>query len=346
MKTEIDSDTIENLLPSGYISGPGKVEDYMRLFELVNAYALHLTGRVDVVDPELLRVDWEDPKFQPEKSTRWVYAPDGTLVGNIEVWDTANPPVHPWIWACVHPDHVSKGIGTYLITWAEKRAGQSIDRVPADLRFAPRTGFVSQNKPARALLESRGWRYNRSFYRMEITFDGPPQVSPAPAGIVIRPYDPATEFDAVIRTLLDSFRDHFGFVERPFEEEVESFSHHFLKDPLYAPELWFVAMDGSEMAGICINRPEDFEMPENGFVMELGVRRQWRKRGLGTTLLKTAFSALHRLGRKGAALGVDADSLTGALRIYEGAGMHVARQFDNFEMEIRPGREISTQTVE
>lgn len=346
MNAALDTNTIENLLPAGYTSGPGNVEDYKLLFELVNAYALHLTGSVDVVDPELLRVDWEDPKFQPEKSTRWVHAPDGTLVGNVEVWDAANPPVHPWIWGCVHPDHFSKGIGTYLVAWAEQRARQSIDRVPADLRFAPRTGIVSQNKEARALFESRGWEYIRSYYRMETSFDGPPAVPPAPDGIIIRPYDPATEFDAVVHTLLDSFRDHFGFVVRPFEEERESFRHHFLNDPLYTPELWFVAMDGSEMAGICINRPEDYENPENGFVNELGVRRKWRKRGLGTSLLKTAFSAFHRLGRKGAALGVDADSLTGALRIYEGAGMHVARQFDNFEKEIRAGREISTQQID
>ena len=167
-----------------------------------------------------------------------------------------------------------------------------------------------------------------------------------PAGIVIRSYDPATEFDEVVHTLLDAFRDHFGFVERPFEEEREDFRHHFLNDPLYTPELWFVAMDGSEMAGICICRPEDYEKPENGFVNELGVRREWRKRGLGTVLLKTGFAALHQCGRQGAALGVDANSLTGALRIYERAGMHVARQFDNYEKEIRPGREISTQKVD
>ena len=346
MNTALDTNTIENLLPAGYTSGPGNVEDYKLLFELVNAYALHLTGRVDVVDPELLRVDWDDPKFQPEKSTRWVHAPDGTLVGNVEVWDAANPPVHPWIWGCVHPDHFSKGIGTYLVAWAEQRAGQSIDRVSADLRFAPRTGIIAQNKNARELFEARGWTYIRSYYRMETSFDGPPAVPPAPDGIIIRPYDPATEFDAVVHTLLDSFRDHFGFVVRPFEEERESFRHHFLNDPLYTPELWFVAMDGSEMAGICINRPEDYENPENGFVNELGVRRKWRKRGLGTSLLKTAFSAFHCLGRKGAALGVDADSLTGALRLYEGAGMHVARQFDNFEKEIRAGREISTQQID
>lgn len=114
--------------------------------------------------------------------------------------------------------------------------------------------------------------------------------------------------------MIDSFRDHYGFVERPFEDELTSFRHHFLGDPLYDPSLWFVAMDGDEMAGISICRAEDYENPANGFVNELGVRRQWRKRGIASALLKTSFAEFYRRGKRGAALGVDADSLTGALK--------------------------------
>ena len=178
MGTKSEGYTFENILPVGYRTSPGRIEDYKLLFELVNASALDITGSVDVTDPELLRVDWEDPKFNVEKSTRWVYAPDDTLVGTIEVRDAGNPPVHPWIWGCVHPGHLSKGIGSYLIRWAEQRARQSIERVPADLQFAPRTGIVTRNKPAHDLLETHGWSYIRSSYRMETTFDGPPDVPP------------------------------------------------------------------------------------------------------------------------------------------------------------------------
>jgi ribosomal protein S18 acetylase RimI-like enzyme len=72
----------------------------------------------------------------------------------------------------------------------------------------------------------------------------------------------------------------------------------------------------------------------------------WRRKGIAYALLKQSFASFHARGQKRAALGVDADSLTGALRLYEKAGMHVARQFDQFEKELRPGREISTQQVE
>lgn len=45
------------------------------------------------------------------------------------------------------------------------------------------------------------------------------------------------------------------------------------------------------------------------------------------------------------ALYVDAQSLTGASRLYERAGMHVVRQFDQYEKELRAGIEQSTQAL-
>ncbi len=344
--TALLSQTIAPTLPDGYTIRPGNHDDYQIAFDLFNTAALHLTGALDLADPEIIRNDWSDPRFDMQQSTRLVFAPDGSLAGYIEVWDTNNPPVHPWIWASIHPAHFSKGVDAWLLDWAEARAAQSLARVPDGLRFAPRTGLVAQDAGRRALLEATGWSYSRSFYRMEIAFDTPPVAPPAPEGIIIRPYHPETEFEAVVQTFTDSFRDHFGFVEHPPEEELANFRHHFLGDPKYDPSLWLVAMAGNQMAGICICRPEDYENPENGFVNELGVRREFRKCGIGGALLKTVFAEFHRRGRKGAALGVDAGSLTGALKIYEDAGMRPARQFDNYEKELRPGRELATTTLE
>jgi mycothiol synthase len=43
---------------------------------------------------------------------------------------------------------------------------------------------------------------------------------------------------------------------------------------------------------------------------------------------------------------VDAQSLTGATRLYEKAGMYVQRQYATYEKELRPGEDLSTQSVE
>jgi hypothetical protein len=45
-------------------------------------------------------------------------------------------------------------------------------------------------------------------------------------------------------------------------------------------------------------------------------------------------------------LGVDADSLTGATRLYEKAGMHVVRELATYEKELRAGEELARQSVE
>jgi hypothetical protein len=43
---------------------------------------------------------------------------------------------------------------------------------------------------------------------------------------------------------------------------------------------------------------------------------------------------------------VDADNITGALRLYTKAGMRIQRRYDIFEKELRPGRELATLTLE
>jgi ribosomal protein S18 acetylase RimI-like enzyme len=52
---------------------------------------------------------------------------------------------------------------------------------------------------------------------------------------------------------------------------------------------------------------------------------------LGRALLLHAFAELRRRGFRRAGLGVDAESLTGAHKLYESAGMHVEARFDVYE---------------
>jgi GNAT superfamily N-acetyltransferase len=333
-------------LPAGFHARAGSLDDYLLAFELSNAFFMHVSGSVDVNDPELVRLDWQNAGFHPETDLWLVFAPDGRLVGLAEAWMTHLPPVHPWNWVCVHPDYFDRGLWEYLLEWAENRSMSALERVPAGLRFAPHTGTEHTNEYGLRAIQSLGWKYNRSFYRMFTELDAEPLVPPTPDGIVIRTYHPETETEAVYLALVDAFKDHFGFTEQPFESGFAEFKHNLIDEPGYDPNYWFLAMDGDEIAGVCLCRPESMEDATCGFVNELGVRRAWRKRGLGTILLKHAFAAFYVRGQKSAALGVDASSLTGATRLYERAGMRAVRQFDNFEKELRPGREISTQVLE
>jgi len=335
-------------LPTGYTARGGTLEDYKIAFDLLNIHSQHMNGCDDLLDPELLRLDWLNDGFNPVTDLRFVFAPDGSPVAFVECWMNQEPPVHPWIFGSVHPNHWGKGIGSHILTWAEDHSRLVLDKCAPELRVAPRSGAEAHNKHGLALFEGLGWKHIRSFYRMITDLDAQPEVPTLPDGITIRPYDAETELEAVYLTFVDTFKDHFGFIVPPFEKGLKDFKHNLIEEPGYDPRLWFVAMDGpsGEMAGICICRPEDPEDSESGWVNELGVRREWRKRGLGYALLKHAFAAFYADGKKHAGLGVDASSLTGALRLYERAGMRVQRQFNQYEKEFRPGKELAVISLE
>jgi ribosomal protein S18 acetylase RimI-like enzyme len=112
----------------------------------------------------------------------------------------------------------------------------------------------------------------------------------------------------------------------PFEE----WRHVFTSDPRFDPSLWFVVEAGPETAAIALCREHEGESGL-GWINVLGVRKAWRRKGLGRALLLHCFQEFRRRGFHAAALGVDAESLTGANRLYESAGMHVVRRSDVYE---------------
>ena len=104
----------------------------------------------------------------------------------------------------------------------------------------------------------------------------------------------------------------------------------WVRDNKHDPALTFIAFESDEVAGVAVNRYRDI-----AWVGQLAVRRPWRKRGLGLALLLQAFNEFYQRGDRAVGLGVDAQSLTGATRLYEKAGMRVTRQYDTYEKVIR-----------
>jgi ribosomal protein S18 acetylase RimI-like enzyme len=66
---------------------------------------------------------------------------------------------------------------------------------------------------------------------------------------------------------------------------------------------------------------------EQAWIGDLAVRRPWRKRGLGSALVAGSLRAFAAAGFPYAALGVDAENLTGALAIYERLGFRAYQRF-------------------
>jgi ribosomal protein S18 acetylase RimI-like enzyme len=117
-----------------------------------------------------------------------------------------------------------------------------------------------------------------------------------------------------------SFADTWMFAPEPYE----SWRHWMIEESRFDPSLWFVAEKGDDLAGILIGRVPENE-PGLGWIRILGVLPDHRQRGLGQALLCHSFRDFAGRGLDAVGLGVDAENPTGAVRLYERAGMHVER---------------------
>lgn len=337
--------TIVDQIASEFIDRAPTMDDLEAVVDLCNAAAVKMIGKGDTMLDEV-RSDWTSPSFDIKTACRVVANPQGKLVGYVEVWDTDDLPVDVWVWGRVHPEYEEQGIGTFLLEWGEERAREAIGRVPDGLRVAMRAGAHSTYQPALDLLQNNGMTLIRHFYTMTIELDRPPHTPMLPPGIAIRTMRGEEELADIVHAMRDSFQDHWGHVDQPFEQQYEEWLHHIRNLDDFDPTLWFLAVEDEEIAGISLCWPKSRIDPDMGWVGTLGVRRAWRRRGLGLALLNHSFGEFYRSGKAKAGLGVDAGSLTGATRLYERAGMKRFRRFDLYEKELRPGHDVSLQTLE
>ncbi len=322
---------------------PATLDDLPEAVEMFNACSREISGK-DEFELEDYRNEWSDPSIDLAADTRIAQTPDGTIAGCIEVWNTP-PYSHCWIWGCVHPDFHGQGIGTALMDWAENRAQVALERAPVDARIVLEVASTTTHHPATDLFDERGFTAVRHSLSMECDLDDQLPEPIWPAGITVRTMRPGEEL-AVYRVENEAFRDHHGHVEAPEEVAYPVWRHRKLEDPAHDSSLWFLALDGDQIAGIALCDAFQIGNPDQGWVDILGVRRPWRRQGVAEALLYHSFAELRRRGRTGAGLGVDASSLTGATRLYEKVGMRAIRDFTHFEKELRPGVDLATQTIQ
>lgn len=325
-------------LPDGFSSRPATIADLERVVEFTNAFANSVIGS-DETNLDRTRARWEAPGFDPRLSVRLVENQLGDLVGAIEVTDTSEIPVDPWVVGHVDPDHERLGIGSYLVAWAERRAAQVIRRVPPEARVAMRVGVYHGHKPSEQLLTDRGYRGDLFFWRMTIDLQAPPKSPIWPDGIQLRPFDRPRDAEAVYRAEDEAFEDHWGHVPESFEVGFKHWSHSSFHETAYDPELWFIAWDGDRIAGLARARPQADHDDKMGWIRTLSVRRPWRRQGLAQALLLHALAEFRRRGTLKVGLGVDVRNPTGATRLYEKAGMKIALRYDIYAKELRPGKE-------
>ena len=266
-----------------------------------------------ITEAEIRRI-WSSPTITAETDVRIAVEEDGTPAGYADVYDPGGGGSTYWAWIHGRP-------GPALVEWALSRATELSSGPGARLLCAT----WSEDANVKAALAGAGFRLARHSYRMEIELAGDEPEARVPAGLTVRSFRAGDE-RAVYEAHQETFADARDHTRQPYDE----WAHWSLESADFDPSLWFLAFDEAELAGIALCMREEDEEGV-GWVSTLGVRRPWRRRGLGGALLRHAFAAFARRGFRAVGLGVDAESLTGAHRLYESAGMRVAAVWDVYE---------------
>ncbi|HLZ55464.1 MAG TPA: GNAT family N-acetyltransferase [Ktedonosporobacter sp.] len=311
------------------------IDDIEAVTNLVQTNEIALDGAIDTTLDEVSTY-WQTPDFNLATDAWVVLSPEGRIIGSADLDHSQH--VRLYSNGDVHPDYQGRGIGSYLLSLTEARALEHIPLAAPDARVTLHAGVSSRNIAAQQLLEKHDYRLIRHFWRMGIELNEAPLIAQWAEDITVQTMTVGMEH-AVHEADEEAFQDHWGHMPHTFEE----WSHWTVKRSGFDPSLWFLAMDGDQIAGFALCQDEK---EAGGWVHDLAIRRPWRRKGIGLALLHHAFAEFYRRNIHNVYLGVDAQSLTGATRLYERAGMHVVRQFNRYEKELRAGKELSTQSVD
>ena len=300
---------------------PG-ADEAQAVTDLVIACDIYELGAPDFELDDLL-TDWNMPGFDIELDAV-VVEEDGGLIGYAAFIRNDYVDVY------VHPERRQRGIGARLLEWSERRARE---RTPPGEEIRLGQVVTSTHANARRFLESRGYAPVRTYWRMSMPLEASPPPPAWPEGILVRTFDQERDSRAVYALVQDAFGDN----ERHTAESFEEWQAFMIDREAFEPGLWFIAETKGEIVG-CVLCP-NYE--EEGWIRQLAVSRDWRRRGLGTALFRQAMSEFSRRGRREMGLVVDSWNRTGAKELYERAGMTVAREHVRFEKTLADGAPVT-----
>jgi ribosomal protein S18 acetylase RimI-like enzyme len=300
-----------------YALRPATPSDLGTIHELQRR--IEIADQIPIASPRAEFDEWlDEPHFDLAADARVVHRANEVVAwGRIWHQPSGEREERAYVFGAVHPEHRGRGVGSELMRWQIGRASEVLPGSNVGLPCFIRAQVYDFQHSAIRLFQRHGLspvRYIDELLR-DLTDHPAPIETP---GIDILPWDPKRS-EAARHAHNEAFADHWGYTPR----DPETWEH--LQTTYgWRPDLSFLALDGSQVIGVCRSAhfPEDEAVNgrRDGWTMQVSVIPSHRKRGIASAMIAASLEAFRAAGFTHAALAVDSDNPTGAYRIYERLG--------------------------
>jgi ribosomal protein S18 acetylase RimI-like enzyme len=275
-----------------------------------------LYGRTGYATAELLEVGLQRPGRDPERDDPAIFAGNRFVAGaSLQAW----PPMTEVICPIVVDLELSSGDRSAcidaLIGALQKAARARLAEADAGVERVFGVNVPTRDTGLRDHVRGLGWTLLRTSFELAIDLtDGSFPDVEWPEGMSMRTFGDAAVVEPAIAVMTEAFADHHGDYSAPDQWR------HWLTATSILPDASYLLNDADGPVGALASSSLG---AGEGYVGAIGVRRRGRRKGATTAMLRRAFRDLAAAGYSTATLDVDGENTTGALGLYERAGMSV-----------------------
>jgi mycothiol synthase len=287
-------------LSRGLTTRPLTRDDARAVLDIVAACEVAEFGEV-FIEIEDVWSDWDRPGYDLAEESLGVVEGD-KLIAVTEVFKGRRAEVN------VHPDHQGRGIGTALMRWTWNQAARHGSALVGET-------VSDNNQAAIDLFRAHGYEELWHSWVLELPAGAPIVAAEPPPGVRLRPMRLGQDEQAAYRVIEDAFSEWPNRDPSSYEDWAPGVVGRGGFEPWHLLLATRMGSDGEEVVGAC----HLVMSGDEGWVNQLAVRRDQRRRGLGRALLASSFAAARERGAT--RFGLSTDSRTGALGVYERVGM-------------------------
>jgi ribosomal protein S18 acetylase RimI-like enzyme len=295
-----------------------KDEDLTSVFEVIAADDRNELGHPDLDESDV--VEWWSMPHHDKSRDAWVLERDGRVAGYAQTHDrNRSGKFDTDVWVADEADE--DGYDALLAALTERAVEIAREN---EVEPKEQVAWSVMGRERRASwLSERGFTQVRRFYRMRIALDDSAAAPALPDGMTMEPLgedeQARRDYQAMMST---AFIGHWG--HQPIDYDT------WLSRVTASPKLdwstvWLVRVGGVPAAGLKMRVYSDL-----AFIDTVGTLKEFRGRGIAGLMLRTAVAEAVRRGQSVVELGVDTENDTGAVAVYERAGMSVAFAHDEW----------------